>query len=123
MTKVVEITPMRVAAVTWVKPFTGHTAPAGKMLSLPVVDGIQTYVGFNNESGDELYLFESETAACAYRDVVLEKYRQNPYYVTDEDGNTVVKDGQPIVAWVPNIEIKPISEADARETFSEWAAK
>lgn len=90
--------------VYWVSPRTGKYADTNeKMLSLgePFIE-VPNSVGCDLES--DARLFRTIDDAKAFVNLVESTYKPQ-YFVIDDEGETLLRDGEPIVAWMPELKI------------------
>lgn len=114
------------ATVWWVSPQHGGLADLNKKMLSVSEDLVSDtgYVAFDKEHGEERYLFDSEHTALAFKACVEDGYAKEPEYnVIDDEGNTVLEDGKPRVAWKPEVEVKAAPDQDVEYYFSSYATK
>jgi hypothetical protein len=111
--------------VQWVSPCTGKIAPPDKMLGLPdrVNDANFPFIGYKgaNEFGEcrEGFLFEDRRKATQLKEYIEWYFAENPqYFVINGDGERVLNDqGEPIVAWKPEVTVTALAKEEAEEIF------
>lgn len=111
-----------IAEVDWVRPRSGKLAPPDKMLGLEtcITDGTG-YISFKNDDGRERYLFLTHDEAVAFAKSVEERCAKAPqYFVIDDNGEQILDEGgNPIVAWMPVIEVSAAPVGEIAEGYWE----
>src|ERR1700749_1259329 len=101
-----------IATVDWRSPqHGGYAELTNKLLSLGELSDDTRYIAFDNDHGSERYLFDSRAAALAFKLRAEDGYSKAPqYFVIDDNGERVEEDGQPLVAWTPEITVSLATE-------------
>jgi hypothetical protein len=116
------------AHVRWVKSESGHPAPSYKLLSIGDEWNSETvpfvaYTGSNYFcEPHEMFLFGNREEAETFKHQIEKSHKADPrYFVIDDDGSLVLdEEGNPVVAWVPKVNVTPVGAAEVDEMYFDF---